>query len=68
MSEAKESPRRVWLAQNSDNKRVLRLSEADGWGVNEVSKAPVYPPNSPQDIRQSMDLLREIHNSNWQDK
>ncbi len=58
---------RVWLAQNSNDERVLRLCEADGWVVNEAVKAPVYPPNSPQDIRQSMDLLREIHNSNWQD-
>ena len=41
------------------NERSLRLAEADGWEVHEVAKAPAT--NSPEDIRQSMDLLQQIH-------
>lgn len=43
------------------NEESLRLAEADGWEVHEVAKAPVCLPNSPEDIRQSMDLLQQIH-------
>lgn len=51
---------RVWIASKGTEK-ALTLSEADGWEVHEVVKAPVCSPNSPEDIRQSMDLLQQIH-------
>lgn len=38
----------------------MYLREADGWEVHEVAKAPLYRPNSPEDIKQSMDLLQRI--------
>jgi len=52
---------RVWLAWNEKDGKSLRLTEADGWVVHEVAKAQVYRPNSPEDIKQSMDLLQQIH-------
>lgn len=51
---------RVWIASKG-NEKALTLLEADGWEVHEVVKAPVCSPNSPEDIRQSMDLLQQIH-------
>lgn len=51
---------RVWIASKGTEK-ALTLYEADGWEVHEVVKAPVCRPNSPEDIRQSMDLLQQIH-------
>lgn len=54
------SKHRVWIAMKG-NEESLRLAEADGWEVHEVAKAPACRPNSPEDIRQSMDLLQHIH-------
>jgi hypothetical protein len=51
---------RIWIALKG-NEKALTLSEADGWEVHEVVKAPVYRANSPEDIKQSMDLLQQIH-------
>lgn len=54
------SKHRVWIAMKG-NEQALTLSEADGWEVREVAKAPACRPNSPEDIRQSMNLLQHIH-------
>lgn len=54
-SAVETTPPRVWLAMKG-TEEALTLREDDGWEVHEVAK-----PNSPEDIRQSMDLLQQIH-------
>lgn len=60
MTDSLTSEKRVWIASKG-NEKALRLAESDGWEVHEVAKAPSCRPNSPEDIRQSMELLQQIH-------